>query len=141
MPWRAGSCALVRGRQCSFYELRQYKIVYRRYASLFFMVGVDEDEVRSFWGGRGEAGHLGTRSGEPWGPEPDVEVMRAGTSLLARRAPLAHTPHLQNELAILEFIHCFVEVLDKHFGQVCELDIMNEPEMVRRSPGGSPPTS
>lgn len=36
----------------------------------------------------------------------------------------------QNELAILEFIHCFVEVLDKHFGQVCELDIMNEPDMV-----------
>eukprot|EP00983_Pelagomonas_calceolata_P014872 471865-Pelagomonas_calceolata.AAC.1 len=35
----------------------------------------------------------------------------------------------QNELAMLEFIHCFVEVLDKHFGQVCELDIMNEPEM------------
>jgi hypothetical protein len=31
---------------------------------------------------------------------------------------------------MLEFIHCFVEVLDKHFGQVCELDIMNEPEMV-----------
>ncbi|PNH11076.1 AP-4 complex subunit sigma [Tetrabaena socialis] len=36
----------------------------------------------------------------------------------------------RNELAVLEFIHCFVEVLDKHFGQVCELDIMNEPEMV-----------
>lgn len=32
----------------------------------------------------------------------------------------------QNELGVLEFIHCFVEVLDKHFGQVCELDIMNE---------------
>lgn len=31
--------------QCSFYEHRQYKIVYRRYASLFFMVGVDDDEV------------------------------------------------------------------------------------------------
>jgi hypothetical protein len=40
---------------------------------------------------------------------------------------------MQNELAILEFIHCFVEVLDKHFGQVCELDIMNEPDMVRTS--------
>ena len=31
---------------------------------------------------------------------------------------------------MLEFIHCFVEVLDKHFGQVCELDIMNEPDVV-----------
>lgn len=36
----------------------------------------------------------------------------------------------QNELAMLEFIHCFVEVLDKHFGQVCELDIMNDPDCV-----------
>ncbi|OXB51112.1 UNVERIFIED_CONTAM: hypothetical protein H355_008449, partial [Colinus virginianus] len=29
-----------------------------------------------------------------------------------------------NELAILEFIHCFVETLDKFFENVCELDIM-----------------
>ncbi|KAF5838724.1 AP complex, mu/sigma subunit [Dunaliella salina] len=72
-------CLARTDKQCSFFELRQYKIVYRRYASLFFMVGVDQEE---------------------------------------------------NELAMLEFIHCFVEVLDKHFGQVCELDIMNEPEMV-----------
>mmetsp|Transcript_8611 Transcript_8611/g.21344 ORF Transcript_8611/g.21344 Transcript_8611/m.21344 type:complete len:146 (-) Transcript_8611:405-842(-) len=72
-------CLSRTDKQCSFFEFRQYKIVYRRYASLFFMMGVDEEE---------------------------------------------------NELAMLEFIHCFVEVLDKHFGQVCELDIMNEPEMV-----------
>jgi len=31
--------------QCSFFEFRQYKIVHRRYASLFFMVGVDQEEV------------------------------------------------------------------------------------------------
>ncbi|KAG1665776.1 hypothetical protein FOA52_002871 [Chlamydomonas sp. UWO 241] len=72
-------CLSRTDKQCSFYEHRQYKIVYRRYASLFFMVGVDDDE---------------------------------------------------NELGVLEFIHCFVEILDKHFGQVCELDIMNELEMV-----------
>ena len=31
--------------QCSFYEYRGYKVVYRRYASLFFIVGVEgEDE-------------------------------------------------------------------------------------------------
>ncbi len=52
----------------------------------------------------------------------------------AASPPLSAAPNrraaLQNELAILEFIHCFVEVLDKHFGQVCELDIMNEPDMV-----------
>lgn len=31
--------------QCSFVEHRTYKIVYRRYASLFFLVGVDNEEV------------------------------------------------------------------------------------------------
>lgn len=32
--------------QCSFVEHRNYKVIYRRYASLFFLVGVDGDEVR-----------------------------------------------------------------------------------------------
>ncbi|KAL6517071.1 hypothetical protein OROHE_018031 [Orobanche hederae] len=58
---------------CSFVEHRNYKVVYRRYASLFFLVGVDNEE---------------------------------------------------NELAILEFIHLLVETMDRHFGNVCELDIM-----------------
>ncbi|KAH7512963.1 hypothetical protein FEM48_Zijuj12G0146100 [Ziziphus jujuba var. spinosa] len=61
------------GHECSFVEHRNYKIVYRRYASLFFLVGVDNEE---------------------------------------------------NELAILEFIHLLVETMDRHFGNVCELDIM-----------------
>ena len=60
-------------KQCNFVEHRSYKVVYRRYASLFFLVGVDEEE---------------------------------------------------NELAVLEFIHCMVETMDKWFGNVCELDIM-----------------
>jgi AP-4 complex subunit sigma-1 len=30
--------------QCSFIEYRDHKAVYRRYASLFFVVGVDKDE-------------------------------------------------------------------------------------------------
>ena len=30
--------------QCSFIEYRGYKVVYRRYASLFFVVAVDGDE-------------------------------------------------------------------------------------------------
>ena len=29
----------------------------------------------------------------------------------------------QNELAILEFIHSFVETLDRYFENVCELDV------------------
>ena len=59
--------------QCSFLEHRGLKVIYRRYASLYFVVGVDDQE---------------------------------------------------NELAIYEFIHCIVETLDRHFGNVCELDIM-----------------
>jgi hypothetical protein len=35
--------------QCSFVEHRNYKIVYRRYASLFFLVGVDDGEVIHFF--------------------------------------------------------------------------------------------
>eukprot|EP00854_Cymbomonas_tetramitiformis_P012571 gene12571-14855_t len=66
-------CISRSDNQCSFVEHRNFKVVYRRYASLFFLVGVDADE---------------------------------------------------NELAILEFIHCIVETLDRYFGNVCELDIM-----------------
>ncbi|KAG5188047.1 clathrin assembly complex, small subunit [Tribonema minus] len=61
--------------QCSFFEFRGYKIIYRRYASLFFIVGVDSSDE-------------------------------------------------ENELGMLEFIHCLVETLDKYFQSVCELDIM-----------------
>eukprot|EP00918_Siedleckia_nematoides_P026765 GHVU01057730.1.p1 GENE.GHVU01057730.1~~GHVU01057730.1.p1 ORF type:complete len:119 (+),score=21.59 GHVU01057730.1:325-681(+) len=32
-------------QQCSFMEYRQYKVVYRRYASLYFIVGVDPDDA------------------------------------------------------------------------------------------------
>ena len=46
------SCA-VHVAQCSFYEYRGYKVVYRRYASLFFIMGVEgEDEVRTLVGAR-----------------------------------------------------------------------------------------
>ena len=66
--------SISRSKQCSaFLRHETYKICYRRYASLFFIVGVDDDE---------------------------------------------------NELMVLDFIHCLVETLDWHFGNVCELDIM-----------------
>lgn len=54
-------------------QYRNYKIVYRRYAGLFFCVCVDAND---------------------------------------------------NELAYLEAIHFFVEVLDSFFGNVCELDLV-----------------
>ncbi|CAG8983270.1 hypothetical protein HYALB_00002707 [Hymenoscyphus albidus] len=59
--------------QSNFVEFRQNKIVYRRYAGLFFCVCVDAND---------------------------------------------------NELAYLEAIHFFVEVLDSFFGNVCELDLV-----------------
>lgn len=31
-------------KQCAFMEYRNFKVVYRRYASLFFIVGIDEHE-------------------------------------------------------------------------------------------------
>ena len=58
--------------QSNFVEFRTYKLVYRRYAGLFFAVCVDAND---------------------------------------------------NELAYLEAIHLFVEVLDSFFSNVCELDL------------------
>ena len=37
-------CLSRTDNQCSFYEFRGYKVVYRRYASLFFIVGVEGDD-------------------------------------------------------------------------------------------------
>ncbi|XP_073465280.1 LOW QUALITY PROTEIN: AP-4 complex subunit sigma-1 [Aquarana catesbeiana] len=53
--------------QCSFIEYKDFKLVYRQYAALFIVVGVDESE---------------------------------------------------NEMAVFELIHNFVEVLDKYFSRV-----------------------
>lgn len=61
-------------KMCNFIEWRaDKKIVYKRYASLFFICCVDSED---------------------------------------------------NELITLEMIHLFVEVLDRYFGNVCELDII-----------------
>eukprot|EP01006_Ploeotia_vitrea_P050564 TRINITY_DN67474_c5_g1_i1.p2 TRINITY_DN67474_c5_g1~~TRINITY_DN67474_c5_g1_i1.p2 ORF type:complete len:159 (+),score=75.61 TRINITY_DN67474_c5_g1_i1:51-479(+) len=57
----------------NFIEWQNYKLIYRRYAGLFFTLCVDVND---------------------------------------------------NELAYLESIHLFVELLDKFFGSVCELDIV-----------------
>jgi AP-1 complex subunit sigma 1/2 len=58
---------------CCLQEWGQYKLVYRRYASLYFCVGVDPGD---------------------------------------------------NEVLALDVIHTYVEVLDKYFGSVCELDLI-----------------
>ena len=68
------STITVRDGKCAnFVEFGHYKLVYRRYAGLFFIAAVDANE---------------------------------------------------NELALFEFIHLFVELLDGYFGNVCELDLV-----------------
>ena len=37
-------CLARADSKCAFVEHRSYKVVYRRYASLFFLVGIDGDE-------------------------------------------------------------------------------------------------
>ncbi|XP_014670541.1 PREDICTED: AP-4 complex subunit sigma-1-like [Priapulus caudatus] len=67
------NCLCRDEKQCSFLDYKDFKIIYRRYATLYFLIGADKDE---------------------------------------------------NELAVYEFIHNFVEVLNKYFKKVCELDVM-----------------
>ncbi|GAA5986525.1 hypothetical protein JCM11641_005228 [Rhodosporidiobolus odoratus] len=62
-----------RTRMCNFLEYKDSKVVYRRYASLFFVCGIGQQD---------------------------------------------------NELITLEVIHRYVEVLDRYFGNVCELDLI-----------------
>jgi len=62
-----------RPRMCNFLEYKGRKIVYRRYASLFFICEITEQD---------------------------------------------------NELIALELIHRYVEVLDRYFGNVCEMDLI-----------------
>lgn len=64
---------LRKPKMCNVVEIESQKIVYRRYASLFFIAGVDAGD---------------------------------------------------NELATLEIIQRYVEVMDRAFGNVCELDIV-----------------
>lgn len=60
-------------KTCAFIEWKDVKVVYKRYASLYFMTVIEGD---------------------------------------------------YNELITLEIIHRYVEVLDRYFGNVCELDII-----------------
>lgn len=60
-------------KHTNFVEFKTYKLIYRRYAGLYFTLAVDESA---------------------------------------------------NEMLCLETIHLFVELLDQHFSNVCELDIV-----------------
>eukprot|EP00164_Ancoracysta_twista_P000601 GFYU01000795.1.p1 GENE.GFYU01000795.1~~GFYU01000795.1.p1 ORF type:complete len:162 (+),score=45.44 GFYU01000795.1:157-642(+) len=58
---------------CNFLEWREWKLIYKRYASLYFIACVEPQD---------------------------------------------------NELLTLEVVHHFVEILDRYFGNVCELDLI-----------------
>lgn len=62
-----------RPKHCNFIDYKDLKIVYKRYASLYFLCAIENED---------------------------------------------------NELLCLEMIHRYVELLDKYFGSVCELDII-----------------
>ncbi|KAK8529714.1 hypothetical protein V6N13_102615 [Hibiscus sabdariffa] len=69
-----GGVILSRGpKLCNFVDWRGFKVAYKRYASLYFCMCIDQDD---------------------------------------------------NELEVLEIIHHFVEILDRYFGSVCELDLI-----------------
>ena len=109
--WGCVACVVCK---CSFIEYRQYKCIYRRYASLFFIVGVDPNDVSAGM-------HT---SLPPLTPQSHtLSLLRYLYHSRSRRATDAGVVVLQNELSILEFIHNLVETLDKYFENVCELDV------------------
>jgi len=94
--------------QCSFVEYRGYKVIYRRYASLFFIVGTGANKGVITSNGAGMDSHLAIANNEHNNIDENTE----------------------NELGLLEFIHTLVETMDKWAGSICELDIMYQLEQV-----------
>lgn len=69
-----GALVLTRSvKMCNVVDWKDSKVVYKRYASLYFVACIDPDD---------------------------------------------------NELLAMELLHMYVEVLDKYFGSVCELDLI-----------------
>ena len=93
--------------QCSFIEYRGFKVIYRRYASLFFIVGT----------------------------KADFDVRKSSSSTVASATAggggeKSYIENYENELGLLEFIHTLVETMDRWAGSICELDIMYQLEQV-----------
>jgi len=93
--------------QCSFLEYRGFKVIYRRYASLFFIVGTKADfDVRK------------------------SSKLAAATTGMKKMGDNKSIENYENELGLLEFIHTLVETMDRWAGSICELDIMYQLEQV-----------
>jgi len=100
--------------QCSFLEYRGFKVIYRRYASLFFIVGTKADiDVRKKLGGSSSSNSNGSSS-----------------SGMRKMGDNQSPENYENELGLLEFIHTLVETMDRWAGSICELDIMYQLEHV-----------
>ena len=116
------ACCWLPRLQCNIVEHRNFKVVYRRYASLFFLMGIDAEEVGA-WPPAAPAVCAATASNPA--AQPACCCCSPGPPTPAPRPPACPPPpSLQNELGTLEMIHCMVETLDKWFSNVCELDIM-----------------
>jgi AP-4 complex subunit sigma-1 len=100
--------------QCSFMEYRGMKIIYRRYAGLFFSLCV----VRGRRPPQRARAHRAPRR-----RRRRRTRARDCTSPPHQRPPPAQDI-TDNELSYVEAIHCFVEMLDRYFGNVCELDLV-----------------
>jgi len=98
--------------QCSFVEYRGFKVIYRRYASLFFIVGTKADiDVRKLCSSSASGSSSGSSGMRKMGDNQSPE-------------------NYENELGLLEFIHTLVETMDRWAGSICELDIMYQLEHV-----------
>ena len=130
-PRRHSDTFLLCSPQCSFIEHRNYKVIYRRYASLFFLVGVDGEEVHNLSKLRYGGHMLPSVNAPSFSCHATTSRCRTGLQLARLsncmpqrmdsvqqniRKPAAL---VQNELAILEFIHCLVETLDRCFQWLC----------------------
>ncbi|KEG08496.1 AP-4 complex subunit sigma [Trypanosoma grayi] len=105
-------CLQRREADCSFLEHLHYKIIYRRYASLFFIVGVTNR-------------HSSTVPANANGGVPTGAPSSSGAPVTqSAEAGDGEDVQQEGELAMYEFIHLLVETLDKYFENVCELDVM-----------------
>ncbi|KAJ6742766.1 ADAPTOR COMPLEXES SMALL SUBUNIT FAMILY [Salix viminalis] len=121
-------CLARNDQQCSFVEHRNYKIVYRRYASLFFLVGVDNDEptvLISFMLQLLKSGNHYYSAAFIFYAVTRVIFMISFEHGYGWSRTMSILEEMDGmSFAILEFIHLLVETMDRHFGNVCELDIM-----------------
>ena len=101
--------------QCSFLEYRGFKVIYRRYASLFFIVGCK---------------NTNTKTSEATADSTDDINELGMVSIVYYNCLIYQRVGSLTFMLKLEFIHTLVETMDKWAGSICELDIMYQLEQV-----------